>query len=307
MGSGSRSVQSGSVQSGLVVVDKPAGRTSHDVVAHLRRTYGQRRVGHAGTLDPDATGVLLVGLGRVTRLLRFLSGSDKVYRGTVCFGVATDTLDAAGTVLERVPMRLTEADVAAAARRFVGEVHQVPPMVSAVKVGGRRLHEIAREGGEVERAPRVVRIDRIAVESFVDGPYPEVTVVVACGSGTYIRSLAADLGAALGGPAHLAKLRRLAVGPFTLDDAHTLDEVDADPDAALLSPAAAMRGLETVVVDGPVAGAVAHGATFSSAAALGAVAGAGPFAVVDADGELLAVYERRGAGVKPAVVVAEVS
>ncbi|HVJ98632.1 MAG TPA: tRNA pseudouridine(55) synthase TruB [Acidimicrobiia bacterium] len=132
--------------SGLVVVDKPAGWTSHDVVGKLRKIYGQKRVGHAGTLDPDATGVLLVGLGRVTRLLRFLQETGKEYRGRVVFGVATDTLDAAGAVLERVDMNVTREQVETVVRAFVGDIEQVPPMVSALKVNGKRLHELAREG-----------------------------------------------------------------------------------------------------------------------------------------------------------------
>src|SRR5438552_1542292 len=142
------------MRDGLVVVDKPAGCTSHDVVARLRRVYGQRRVGHAGTLDPDATGVLLVGLGRATRLLRYLSEAGKAYEGRIVFGIATSTLDAAGEIVDQRPMPLTRRDVERALPRFVGDIEQLPPMVSAVKVGGRRLHELARAGQEVERAPR---------------------------------------------------------------------------------------------------------------------------------------------------------
>src|SRR3954469_22188510 len=152
------------MRDGLVVVDKPAGWTSHDVVGKLRKIYGQRRVGHAATLDPDATGVLLVGLGRVTRLMRFLQETTKEYRGVVSFGVATSTLDAAGEELARVEMPVPEADVRAAMTAFVGDIEQVPPMVAALKVDGRRLHELAREGKEVERAPRRVRIDRYELE-----------------------------------------------------------------------------------------------------------------------------------------------
>ena len=147
------------MRDGLVVVDKPAGCTSHDVVAKLRKVYGQRRVGHAGTLDPDATGVLLVGLGRATRLLRYLSESGKAYRGRVVFGIATSTLDAAGEVVDQRPMPITSDDVERALPAFVGDIEQLPPMVSAVKVGGRRLHELARAGEEVERAPRPVHVD----------------------------------------------------------------------------------------------------------------------------------------------------
>lgn len=287
-----------------MVVDKPAAWTSHDVVARLRKVYGQRRVGHAGTLDPDATGVLLVGLGRATRLLRYLQDAGKAYRARVVFGVATDTLDASGAVLERAAMELTSDQVTQAARAFVGEIEQIPPMVSAIKVGGRRLYELARAGEVVERAARRVRIDTLVVEDLVDGAYPEATIRIDCSSGTYVRSLAADLGTALGGCAHLGELRRLRVGSFVLDEAHTLDAVEADPERFVLTPATALRDLPEVVVGGEQARAIAHGATFAAPALLGDLDAPGPFAVVDERGELLAVYERRGAGVKPAVVLA---
>jgi tRNA pseudouridine55 synthase len=289
---------------GLVVVDKPAAFTSHDVVAKLRKAYGQRRVGHAGTLDPDATGVLLVGLGRVTRLLRFLQAQEKEYRAAVRFGVATSTLDAAGEVLDRQEMPLTREQVEEACTRFVGDIEQIPPMVSAIKVGGRRLHDLARRGEEVERAPRPVRIVRIDVEGFEPGPYPLATVRIECGSGTYIRSLAADLGTALGGCAHVETLRRLRVGTFGLEEAVDLRAIEADPARAVLSPAAAMRELEQLTVDPDAERAIAHGMTFS-AGTLGE-RGPGPFAVVNEHDELLAVYERRPGGVKPAVVIAPV-
>src|SRR4051812_2987484 len=225
----------GDATEGLVVVDKPAGWTSHDVVARMRRIYGLKRVGHAGTLDPDATGVLLVGLGRATRLLRFLTETGKVYRGEVAFGVATDTLDAAGTETGRSPMpAVTGEDLAAILPRFIGTIEQIPPMVSAVKVDGRRLHERARAGEIVERAPRTVRIDRIEIESFTAGDFPRAGLLVECGSGTYIRSLAADLGEALGGCGHLASLRRLRVGPFPIEEARTLDEIAESPEKMLL-------------------------------------------------------------------------
>jgi tRNA pseudouridine55 synthase len=291
------------VRSGLVVVDKPAGWTSHDVVARLRTVYGQKRVGHAGTLDPDATGVLLVGLGRVTRLLRFLQETDKEYRGTVVFGVATSTLDAAGEVLAEQPMPVTRAHVEDAALGFLGDIEQVPPMVSAIKVGGRRLHELARAGAQVERAARPVHIERIDVVDFVPGDHPVATIRVECGSGTYIRSLAADLGAALGGPAHLGSLRRLRVGSFTEADATTLAAIEADPDRALRTPAEAMRALTSLVVTPEHAAAVSHGAALPTD--LVDANARGPFAVLDTEGELLAVYERRGSGLRPAVVVAD--
>ncbi|MGH9153990.1 MAG: tRNA pseudouridine(55) synthase TruB, partial [Acidimicrobiales bacterium] len=208
---------------GLVVVDKPAGWTSHDAVARCRKAFGQRRVGHAGTLDPGATGVLVVGLGRATRLLRYVTELPKSYVGEVVLGVATSTLDDAGEETGRWDMSGVGLDaVRAAAARFVGEIDQVPPMVSALQVGGRRLHDLARAGVEVERAPR-----RVVVRRFEVSPGPEAgafRIEVDCSSGTYVRSLAADLGAALGGGAHLRRLRRTAVGPFTLDEAVPLDQ-----------------------------------------------------------------------------------
>jgi len=289
------------VTDGLVVVDKSPAWTSHDVVAKLRKLYGQRRVGHAGTLDPDATGVLLVGLGRATRLLRYLQDTKKAYRGTIVFGIATSTLDASGEVVEQQPMPVSREQVEAATARFVGDLEQLPPMVSAVKVGGRRLHQLARAGVDVERAPRRVRVDRFAVESFEAGPYPAATVFVECGSGTYVRSLAADLGVALGGCAHLAALRRLSVGSFTLAEAHELDVVEADPASVVLSLATAMRDLERLDVDAEQARAASHGIAFPTGA-LGD-RGTGPFALVGPGGDLVAVYERSAAACKPAVVL----
>lgn len=288
---------------GLLVVDKPAGWTSHDVVAKLRGATRQRRIGHAGTLDPDATGVLLVGLGRATRLLRFLQETTKEYRGEIAFGVATSTLDAAGEELARAPMPVTGEQVLAAMPAFVGAIEQVPPMVSAVKVGGRRLHELAREGKEVERAARPVTIHAFELEAFVPGDYPRATVRVECSSGTYIRTLAADLGEALDGHAHLAALRRLRVGAFTLVDATPLDALLSAPESALLTPAAALRGMETHIVPPDVAALIATGRVFAEADAPAPLVGAGPFALVAADGTLLAVYERSSGRLKPAVVI----
>ena len=287
---------------GLVVVDKPAGWTSHDVVARLRKIYGQRRVGHAGTLDPDATGVLLVGLGRVTRLLRFLQAAGKTYRAVVSFGVSTDTLDAAGTVVEQAPMPLERHDVEAAAARFLGRIEQVPPMVSAVKIAGRRLYEAARRGEEVERPARPVEVSRFEVVDFEPGDFPMATAVVDCSSGTYVRSLAADLGASLGGRAHLASLRRLSVGSFGLDEARTLDQIEEDPAAAVLTPVEALRDLSRVEVDAEQARAVSHGAVFPADELVPAGGPEGPLAVVAPDGSLLAVYEHRDTRLKPAVV-----
>ena len=282
----------------MLIVDKPAGITSHNVVARCRRALGQRQVGHGGTLDPSATGVLLVGAGGATRLLRFLSVLPKSYEGEVVLGVETATLDADGEVVATHDMAgVTLGDVRAAAARFRGEIDQVPPMVSAVKVGGRRLHELARAGVEVERDARPVVVHRLDVEA---GPQPgTVRISVDCSSGTYVRTLAADLGAALGGGAHLRRLRRTAVGPFTLADARPLAEVGPD---ALLPPADAVRHLPRVSVDGDTAAAIAHGAVLARQA--GPFEGDGPWAVLDDAGDLLAVYEARGSdGAKPAMVL----
>jgi tRNA pseudouridine55 synthase len=288
---------------GVVVVDKPAGWTSHDVVAKLRRVFSIKRIGHAGTLDPDATGVLVVGVGRATRLLRFLTDTTKVYEGEISFGVATDTLDAGGRETARCPMPgLTAEALVEAAARFVGEIDQVPPMVSAVKVDGRRLHEIARAGEQVERAPRKVRIDSIDVERFTPGEFPGAVVRVACGGGTYIRSLADDLGTALGGCAHLARLRRLAVGPFAIEEAHPLPEVEERAEAVLLPPVEAVRHLEHVTVGPEVAHGVRNGAVFPVATLCPGQDGQ-PVAILGPDADLLAVYERGRVSARPLVVM----
>lgn len=289
---------------GLVVVDKPGGCTSHDVVARVRRIFAQRRVGHAGTLDPDATGVLLVGLGRATRLLQFLSGLPKTYTCQVVLGVATTTLDAGGEVTGRWDMsHIGAQEVLAAAEKLTGTIEQVPPMVSAVKVGGRRLHQLAREGVEVERPARTVSVHRLELRPASGDAGPGTSVydmVVECSSGTYIRSLAADLGRLLGGGAHLRKLRRLSVGDFTQEEAVALDDVGP---AAVISPAAAMRGMATAPVGPALAAGVANGKVFERGV-LG-VAGEGPWAILGQEGELLAVYRPHGSGhAKPVVVLA---
>ena len=229
---------------GFSVVDKQSGWTSHDVVARARKVLGERRVGHAGTLDPDATGVLLLGVGRATRLLRFLTALPKTYTGEVVFGRETSTLDSSGETTATHDMTLTLAEVAAAAATLTGPIMQVPPMVSALKVDGRRLHELAREGIEVEREPRPVTVYRFDVESTPD---PLVyRIEVECSAGTYVRSLAADLGHALGGGAHLRALRRTRIGSFGEDEAHPVD-------ALVLRPAAvALRDLSSTSVDAGV-------------------------------------------------------
>jgi tRNA pseudouridine55 synthase len=275
------------VTDGLAVVDKQTGWTSHDVVAKARGLLGTKKVGHSGTLDPDATGVLLLGVGTVTRLLRFLSPLSKSYTAEVVLGVETSTLDAAGDVTATHEMAVTLEQVRDAARTLTGDILQVPPMVSAIQIGGKRLHELARAGIEVEREARPVTVHAFDVSSTAD---PLVYAVrVECSSGTYVRSLAADLGRALGGGAHLRALRRTAIGPFTEAVARPLESIE------LLPPSAAVAHLprldvprDRVAVGGVIPGDVAEGD--------------GPWAVLDGD-ELLAVYERSRDRIKPAVVV----
>ena len=283
---------------GVAVVDKEAGWTSHDVVAKARGILHTRKIGHSGTLDPDATGVLVLGVGRATRLLRFLTLLPKRYTAEVVLGAATSTLDASGEVVATYEMsQVTPAEVRAAAAGLTGELLQVPPMVSAVKVGGRRLHELARQGVEVERAARPVTVRRFDVTP-VEGEPLVYRVEVECSSGTYVRSLADDLGRALGGGAHLRALRRTAVGSFTLAEARPLEQVE------VLPLAQAVRDLPRVTVDEALATEVGHGRVLEREA-LGDPGGEGPWAVMGPGGQLLAVYQaHRGSTAKPAVVVA---
>lgn len=288
---------------GLAVVDKEPGWTSHDVVAKARGLLGTRKIGHSGTLDPDATGVLLLGVGRVTRLLRFLGWSAKHYTGVVVLGTATSTLDASGEITGSWDMAGVGVDeVRSAAAALTGNILQVPPMVSAVHIGGRRLHELAREGIEVDRVARPVTVHRFDVgEPTAPACFP---IEVACSSGTYIRALAADLGAALGGGAHLRDLRRTRIGSFTVGEAVSVEALSAE---RLLSPAEAMRDLAATTVDESVAADVGHGKILP-AAILGWVpddSGPNAVAVLGPALELLAIYEPHGADtMKPAVVLA---
>ena len=277
---------------GLAIIDKPAGVTSHDVVNQLRKILGERRIGHAGTLDPDATGVLLVGVGYVTRLMQFLSGMDKTYTAEVVFGTETNTLDSAGVVTATHDMpNLTIEKIREAAAKLTGEIMQVPPMVSALRVDGRRLHELAREGVVVERKARPVTVYSYDVEPTQDPLV--VRIEVRCSSGTYVRTLAADLGTLLGGGAHLRNLRRTSIGDFTEHDALAPEQVK------LLEPITALRSMTKVIADEATATAIRNGRS------LPAWPGASPWAVVNEQGALLAVYEADGEVAKPSVVLAE--
>jgi tRNA pseudouridine55 synthase len=271
------------------------------VVARVRRLAGQRRVGHGGTLDPPATGVLVLALGRATRLLPFLPTEPKRYLAEVAFGAETATLDAAGTVTATAPAdAVDEAAMRAALAGFLGPQEQVPPMVSAIKVAGERLYAKARRGEEVERAPRPIVIHELELLGFTPGERPLATISVVCSGGTYVRSLAADLGRALGTLAHLASLRRTAVGRFTEAEAHTLEEL-AEPgrlEAAVLDPAAAMASTATRALTPAEAAALATGRTLDPTGQVDPVAAVGP------DGRLVAVIQDSAGRARPRVVLA---
>lgn len=239
---------------GIFNVDKPTGMTSHDVVARVRRLAGQKRVGHAGTLDPAASGVLPICVGQATRVAEYLSESGKAYRATIRFGVVTDTYDAEGEVLRTAPVALSREEIAAALPAFLGPQMQVPPVYSAIKRGGQPLYKLARAGKAVAVEPRLVEIDALTVVSWQS---PDLVLDVECGKGTYIRSLAFDLGEQLGPGAHLAGLVRTRSGPFTLETSATLEELEQAfaegrwvdylyaPDEALLDRQAAILGAES--------------------------------------------------------------
>jgi tRNA pseudouridine55 synthase len=279
---------------GIVVIDKPAEWTSHDVVAKSRGVLGTRKVGHSGTLDPDATGVLVLGVGNATRLLRFLTELGKSYVGEIALGIETTTLDAAGEVTATHDMsEVTEAQVRNAVVNLTGPIMQIPPMVSAIKIDGKRLHELAREGIEVERQPRPVTVHRFDIEPTAESGVWRADID--CSSGTYIRTIAADLGTALGGGGHLRSLRRTAVGGFTLDQAGTIEE------PTLLPISVAVSHLPQCVVDDEVAILVGHGRVLPLETL--SAEGEGPWAVLTEQGELLAVYQSHRDGAKPTVVI----
>jgi tRNA pseudouridine55 synthase len=241
---GKRTVDSG--LDGLLIIDKPAGMGSTDVVNIARRAKKQKRSGHSGTLDPSATGVILVAFGQCTKLLQFLGGFPKSYEGDLVLGSATDSLDADGVVLSTYDMSAVGLeDVRSAAASLVGDILQVPPMVSAIKMDGKRLHELHRQGIEVERKARPVSVYRYDVDSTNDPLVYRVSVD--CSSGTYVRVLVADVGVALGGGAHLRHLRRTGIGPFTIDRAVPLD--DNIGNAPLLSGPEMLAHLPEAQVD----------------------------------------------------------
>lgn len=267
--------------SGLVVVDKPADWTSHDVVARMRRLLGTRKVGHGGTLDPMATGVLIIACGKATRLLTYISAHDKGYEATIRLGQSTITDDAEGDVIEAVDASaVTDEAIAAAVADLTGDILQRPSSVSAIKVNGQRSYARVRAGEDVELAARPVTVSRFEILAVRRaGPVVDLDVAVGVTSGTYVRALARDLGTALGVGGHLTALRRTRVGDITLESATTLETLEADGALASLIPlaAAAAAAVPTIIIDAKAATALGHGQRIAA----------------DGVGPAVALYERR--------------
>jgi tRNA pseudouridine55 synthase len=276
--------------SGLALIDKPSGITSHDAIDHVRRALGTRKVGHAGTLDPLASGLLLVGVGRATRLLRFLGDLQKVYEGTGVLGVETDTLDAEGSVVREAPVDVGESELRAAMAAFVGDIDQIPPAYSAVKVGGRKLYDAARTGERLEAPPRRVHVPTFELRALRP---PRFEFTVRCSSGTYVRSLVADVGTKLGCGAHLGALRRTFIGPFRVDDARPPDAPEP-----LLPVDRAVAHLDAVTLHPEEAKVAVHGCCLGPAGIVG------PYRAVAPDGRLIGIYRDQGGKAVPEVILA---
>ncbi|TDC43240.1 tRNA pseudouridine(55) synthase TruB [Micromonospora sp. KC213] len=288
---------------GLIVVDKPGGMTSHDVVARVRRLARTRRVGHGGTLDPMATGVLVIGVGRATRLLTYVIGAGKSYTATVRLGQATVTDDAEGDVIATTPAgQLTDAAVRAAFTALTGEIDQVPSAVSAIKINGQRAYQRVREGESVELPARRVTVSRLDVRA-IRRDTPDVTDVdidVTCSSGTYIRAIARDAGLALGVGGHLTALRRTAVGNFTLSEAATLADLEQRAPEVVNLPldVAADRYFPRRDATAAEARTLSHGGPLDAAGL------AGPYAVFGPDGGLIAIVSERDGRARAEIVLA---
>jgi tRNA pseudouridine55 synthase len=286
---------------GMLVVNKEAGPSSNRVVQDLRRALGGVKAGHAGTLDPDAKGVLLVCLGRATKLAAFLTGLEKEYVGRMKFGEETDTQDGSGSVIARKPVgHLTGEFVGCRMRSFLGKTDQEPPMFSAVKVSGKRLYRLARQGKVVAREPRTVSIEEY---SLLRWEAPFLSFRVRCGSGTYVRTLCRDLGRACGSAGHMTELTRTAVGSFPIENSVTVEEIqDAGPEGIvrfpLIAPAAALVHLPTVPLGEIEAGAARHGRPVNLPAGFPAegVSAGVRVKLVGPDGGLVAVGRTRGVG-----------
>lgn len=284
---------------GLVVVDKPGGMTSHDVVGRCRRLFGTRKVGHAGTLDPMATGVLVVGVERATKILGLLTTTDKSYSATIRLGQTTSTEDAEGELLQSVPAsEVTDEQIESAIAPWCGEIEQIPSSVSAIRVDGKRAYQLAREGQSVELKPRRVRIDRFEVRDVRrrDGVV-DVDVEVDCSSGTYIRALARDVGAALGVGGHLTALRRTRVGAFGLEQARTLEELAEAPRLSYCIDEACLRTFPRRDLTEAEVDDARHGRVLPPAGLDGVYAATAP------DGRVIALLEDAGSRTKSVVVV----
>lgn len=293
---------------GFIALDKPSGWSSHGVVGAVRRATGIKKVGHAGTLDPMATGLLVVAIGPATRLIGFVQDAEKEYLATARLGIATDSLDADGEVISREPLPVTRDEVEAVLPRFRGPIAQVPPMVSALKKDGRRLYELAREGKEVARDPRPVTIHELELVDFSAGEFPDLSFRVVCSKGTYVRTLGDDIARALGGRAHLVALRRTRIGTTSVEGA--LDPTDLTPEqvvGALVDPADALQMLSAVTVDEQAAALIRHGRAVSrSHPGIGVrspMTEDEELAVLDGEGRLLAVYRCAGTELIPKIVL----
>ncbi|MDT5135267.1 MAG: tRNA pseudouridine55 synthase [Mycobacterium sp.] len=284
---------------GLVVVDKPAGITSHDVVGRCRRVFGTRKIGHAGTLDPMATGVLVIGVDRATKILGMLTTAAKSYTATIRLGQTTTTDDADGAIVERTPAAgLTDDEIVAAVAALRGEIRQTPSAVSAVKVGGKRAYQLAREGHPVELVPRAVRVDRFDVAAIrrEDGVV-DLDVEVDCSSGTYVRALARDVGAALGVGGHLTVLRRTRAGTFGLEQARRLDELAERPELSYPLDEACLITFPRRDLTADEAEATSHGRPLPAAGIAGIYAATAP------DGRVIALLRDHGQTTKAEVVL----
>jgi tRNA pseudouridine55 synthase len=291
--------------SGLVIVDKPQGMTSHDVVARIRRLAGTRRVGHAGTLDPMATGVLLVGVEKATRLLGHLALGEKEYSATIRLGQATDTDDAEGQVIAEAPAAgIGREAIEAAAAGLTGEIQQVPPGYSAVKVAGERAYRLARRGAAAELAARAVTVREFTVHGVRrSGALLDVDASVTCSSGTYIRALARDLGAGLGVGGHLTALRRTRVGPYPVAGAHTLDEL-ANAFTMIGLADAAAAAFPAVDLSEEQARRVAHGGRVAVSELAWPGGTAGPVAAFAPEGSFIALLTVEAGQARPLAVFA---
>jgi tRNA pseudouridine55 synthase len=289
----------GTGTAGIVVVDKPAGMTSHDVVGRCRRIFGTRKVGHAGTLDPMATGVLVVGIERATKILGLLTATSKSYAATIRLGRSTTTDDAEGEVLQDISAGgVSDEQIHAGIATLRGEIAQRPSAVSAVKIGGKRAYQLVREGQDVQLAERTVRIDRFDVHDIRrDGPYVDVDVEVDCSSGTYIRALARDLGDALGVGGHLTALRRTRVGGYGLDHARSLAALAEHPQLSYPLDEACLLAFPRRDITSAEADDASHGRPLTAAGVDGV------YAATDPGGRVIALLQDRGGRTKSVVVI----